>query len=232
MKISSNVFSYGLLTLFAILVLVSACKKDDMDDMDDHSDPASSWVLIKTEYWNNSLSSGEWSEEPLGEFQTTRGNTSYYTKQEERGMEISVTNPNPTPPSTPQYLHGYYTWEPPPSKIKPDQNVNIEVNQEVLSNVTGGLGTRISLRMYMNFNIPVQMVITKPVDLVENKYTDIGFGMPSTRPEAYNTGTKAVVFSGDSWGVGAEGSQQELRIYASHGAAETTMYTRYIYEWK
>jgi len=189
------------------------------------------WVLVKTEYWNNSLSTSEWSQTPLGEHRSKIGGTSYRTIQDERMAEISIETPNPQPPSTSQFLHGYYTWNAPPTVIHPDDTLRIAVEQVVLSNVTGGLGTRVSLRINMG-QTPVQMKIIEPADIAANEHTDVGFGMPSTRSNALDAGTISVVFSEIAWSGNHEGQQFDITVVAGGGIPNSTLYQRYIYEWK
>ncbi|MCC5906477.1 MAG: hypothetical protein JJU13_09735, partial [Balneolaceae bacterium] len=186
------------------------------------------WVLVKTEYRNYSLPSGEWSETPLGEYSHPHDFYSYYTRQDDKRMEFKVTSPRGRTTNDPaQFLHGYYTWDAPPTVINPDEQVNIGVNQEVLSNVTGGYISRYSLRITMGH--PWQMYITEPAHVAENEYTAVGFGAPTAQ---FTTESVSVVFSREAWSAGTEGRQQEIRVAAGSGNANNMLYERYLYEWK
>ncbi|TVQ04806.1 MAG: hypothetical protein EA359_05290 [Balneolaceae bacterium] len=186
------------------------------------------WVLVNTEYRNYTLPSGEWSDTPLGEYRHPHDFYSYYTWQDDRMMEFKVTSPRGRTINDPaQFLHGYYTWDAPPEVIDAGEQIKIAVDQEVLSNETGGYSARYSLNITMGH--PWRMVITEPAHIAEDEYIAVGFGAPTAQ---FTTESVSVVFSREAWGSGSEGSQQEIRVAAGSGNATNMLYERYIYEWK
>ena len=186
------------------------------------------WVLVETQYRNHSLPGGEWVDSPLGEYRPSHDFYQYYTKQDEKRAEFRVNAPRGrTVNDPPQFVHGVYTWSDPPAVIKPGDNVSIRVNQEVISNVTGGYIMRYSCRI--NMGHPWNMIITEPAHIADNEYTSVAFG--ETAPGFLANESVSVVFSRESWGAGRAGSQQEITVVTGDGGS-STLSERYIYEWK
>ena len=186
------------------------------------------WVLVETQYRNQSLPGGEWVNSPLGEHRPSHDFYQYYTKQDEKRTEFRVTAPRGrTSNDPPQFVHGVYSWSDPPDVVRPGDTVSITVNQEVFSIVTGGYIMRYSCRISMGH--PWNMYITEPVHIADNEYTSVAFG--ETAPGFLSNESVSVVFSGEAWRAGREGSQQEIMVVTGNGGS-STLSERYIYEWK
>lgn len=212
------------ITLFSLLVSFALVSNPSMGA--EESDYA--WVLVDTYKY------------PISEYFKPGDPWSYYANFEGNTIELRTTIPygagvyGSKDFDNPGDLHAKYTWSNPPSIIKPNEQVTITMNQEVIS------------KKYGNYSIAFSPFFKADVDELK-----LGYGTASNIKSVatYSDGTKASRFgvgynrdeqsqasfsstmSLEFYGKGTEGKKYALYIGAYAGSPGSVG-IRYTYEWK
>ena len=155
------------------------------------------WVLVETDYRRTGTT--DYVDSPIGEWQETDFYT-WYINHSEQQIELKSTSPRGrTNQDSPQNMHVIYTWDAPAKVIKPGELISFSVNQEIISNNTGGYITHFSWNA--NIGVPWDMIIVEPTEL--KGVRSLSFGV-SGDTSNYLQESGSVVFAREAWGKGRE----------------------------
>lgn len=178
------------------------------------------WVMVREEYRVGS----DWESSPLGEVRLSNG----VSFQGENRYEIHEKSDGRNPDYPSRDMHVIYSWSSPPSIIQANERILIELEQEVISNVTGGLFTYYRSAVEAGRNVPFY------ISGLEDKTTVmLGSWTQNTFQDHHYEaqGTMTTNFHRNFWGPGRVGDERWIEITlgpARFGQSNV----RYTYEWK
>ena len=211
--------------LIAVLIMFSFTALFEVEKAEASEDYA--WVLVETRYRNTGAT--DYADTPIGVWQESNFYT-YYLNHSERRIELKSTSQRGrTTNDPPQNMHVIYTWSAPPSVIRANETFSFRVNQELLSNVTGGYGTHMSLNIQAGGGGYWPMLISEPRELTGER--SLIFGAPSANVKTFQQSGSAVFTLEDGWAETREGTRRDITVYAGTGGS-LGMRELYTYEWK